>query len=69
MPHHYHLKIPSAILWITFLGIALGPTAVLRAATAAHYYGTSASVSHLPVGSPRTLLSGRPVSARGSICF
>ena len=23
MPHHYHLKIQSAIFWITFLGIAL----------------------------------------------
>jgi hypothetical protein len=50
MPNHYHLKIPSAILLITFSGIALlaqQPASVQQLRRI--YYATSASVSHLPV--------------------
>lgn len=50
MPHHYHLRIQSAIFWITFLGIvrfAQPPASAQQLRRI--YYGTSASVSHLPV--------------------
>jgi hypothetical protein len=50
MPHHYHLRIQSAIFWITFLGIALLAQQPASAQQLRRiYYGTSASVSHLPV--------------------
>lgn len=50
MPHDYHLKIQSAIFWITFLGIALLAQQPASAQQLRRiYYGTSASVSHLPV--------------------
>ena len=58
MPHHYHLKIQSAIFWITFLGIVLFAQ---QPASAQHrrriYYGTSASSPICRSGSPRTRAS------------
>jgi ABC-type nitrate/sulfonate/bicarbonate transport system substrate-binding protein len=50
MPHHYHLKMLPASFWITFLGVALLPQQQASAQQLRRiYYGTSASVSHLPV--------------------
>ena len=70
MPHPYHLKIPSAILRITFLGIALlaqqpAFAQQLRAHLLRHF-GVRLSSAGL-VAKDATL---RPAGGtRGSICF